>query len=283
MTIFWLRPRCWNPRPSPLPSASPINSGARKERTASRRSTFFPTTTVIGIIWCPPVDGSATLADYIGKELHAAWQAGLETDPVRALHALAITFAAPELVPRAPLQGLSADAAAAAIEAVSKVEDPFSLVGAFEICADRARSGSTICRLGRAPSRQSVRRHAALDRSVRALWRHFCHSHGTLRHARNAPAPAGFLAAPRRCSACFFSCPRMRRKRHRSEPDYILGDASFWRRILSFGRVRFRGRAAMAARMDSPEDSRRGSVRPHGRSLAPAFARSRSAKLEGAR
>ncbi len=83
-------------------------------------------------------DGSATLADYNGKELHAAWQVGLETDPVRALHALAITFAAPELVPRAPLQNLSADAAAAAIEAVSKVEDPFSLVGAFEICTDRA-------------------------------------------------------------------------------------------------------------------------------------------------
>ena len=79
-----------------------------------------------------------TLADYIGQELNAAWRDGLEADPVRALHALAVTFAAPELVPRASLQGLDADAAAKAIDAVSKVEDPFSLVGAFEICADRA-------------------------------------------------------------------------------------------------------------------------------------------------
>jgi hypothetical protein len=84
----------------------------------------------------PPMDGSAMLADYIGKELHAAWQTSVRADPVRALHAFATTFAAPELTPRALVQGLSTDTAAAAIESVSKVEDPFSLVGAFEICAD---------------------------------------------------------------------------------------------------------------------------------------------------
>jgi hypothetical protein len=95
-----------------------------------------------------PSDKSATLADYIGKELHAAWRAGLETDPVRALHAFAITFAAPELVPRSLLQGLSADAAAAAIEAVSKLKDPFSLAGAFEICADRADEDQRFVALG---------------------------------------------------------------------------------------------------------------------------------------
>ena len=61
---------------------------------------------------------------------------------------LAITFAAPELVPRSPLQGLDADAAAKAIEAVSKVEDPFSLVGAFEICADRAAQDQRFVALG---------------------------------------------------------------------------------------------------------------------------------------
>ena len=96
----------------------------------------------------PPVVGSAMLADYIGKELHAAWQAGLEADSVRALHALATTFAAPELVPRSLLQGVNADAAVAAIEAVSKVEDPFSLVGAFEICADRATEDQRFVALG---------------------------------------------------------------------------------------------------------------------------------------
>ena len=54
----------------------------------------------------PPVAGSMTLADYFGQELNAAWRDGLEADPVRALYRLAITFAAPELVPRSQLQGL---------------------------------------------------------------------------------------------------------------------------------------------------------------------------------
>ncbi len=95
-----------------------------------------------------PVAGSVTLADYIGQELNVAWRDGLEADPVRALRRLAITFAAPELVLRGPLQGLDADAAANAIEAVSKVEDPFSLVGVFEICADRAAQGQRFVTLG---------------------------------------------------------------------------------------------------------------------------------------
>ena len=96
----------------------------------------------------PPVVGSMTLAEYIEQELNSAWRGGLEADPVRALHGLAITFAAPELVPRAPLQGLDADAAAKAIDAVSKVEDPFSLAGAFEICADRAAQDQRFVTLG---------------------------------------------------------------------------------------------------------------------------------------
>lgn len=89
-----------------------------------------------------------TLADYVGQELSVAWRDGLEADPGRALDGLAITFAAPELVPRASLVGLDADAAAKAIEAVAKVEDPFSLVGAFEICADRASQDQRFVALG---------------------------------------------------------------------------------------------------------------------------------------
>jgi hypothetical protein len=96
----------------------------------------------------PPAAGSTTLADYVGLEMNAAWRDGLEADPGRALHGLAITFAAPELVPRASLQSLDADAAAKAIDAVSKVEDPFSLVGGFEICADRAAQDQRFVALG---------------------------------------------------------------------------------------------------------------------------------------
>lgn len=86
----------------------------------------------------PPVVSSAMLADYIAKELDGAWHADLKADPTRALHSLAITFAAPELVPRDLLRGVDAGAIEKAIEAVSKVEDPYSILGAFELCADRA-------------------------------------------------------------------------------------------------------------------------------------------------
>ena len=58
----------------------------------------------------PSAATSMTLADYVGQELSVAWRDGLEADPTRALYGLAITFAAPELVPRASLRGLDADA-----------------------------------------------------------------------------------------------------------------------------------------------------------------------------
>jgi hypothetical protein len=96
----------------------------------------------------PPADGSGMLADYTGKELRAEWQTSVKAAPVRALHAFATTFAAPELVPRDLLQDLSGDTAAAAIESISKVEDPFSLVGAFEICVDRIGQDQRFVALG---------------------------------------------------------------------------------------------------------------------------------------
>ena len=51
-------------------------------------------------------------------------------------------------MPCSSLRGLDADAAAEAIEAVSKVEDPFSLVGAFEICVDRMPQDRRFVTLG---------------------------------------------------------------------------------------------------------------------------------------
>ena len=96
----------------------------------------------------PPVAGSMTLADYIGQEMNAAWRDGLEADPTCALYRWAIIFVAPELVPLSPLQVLDAEVAAKAIEKVSEVEDPFSLVGAFEICADRTAQDKQFVALG---------------------------------------------------------------------------------------------------------------------------------------
>ena len=148
MTIFGRRPRCLNRRPRPLSSASPRKSGVQKAENRIAPVDVLPDDDRYWNHLLPPVAGSTTLADYIGQELNAAWRDGLEADPVRALHGLAITFAAPELVPRASLQSLDADAAAKAIDAVSKVDDPFSLVGAFEICADRAAQDQRFVALG---------------------------------------------------------------------------------------------------------------------------------------
>jgi hypothetical protein len=96
----------------------------------------------------PPVDGSVTLADYVTRELRATWQASLESDAVRAMHTLATTFAAPELVPRALLREQNPDKIAAAIESVANVEDPFSLAGAFEICSDHVGQDQRFIALG---------------------------------------------------------------------------------------------------------------------------------------
>jgi hypothetical protein len=96
----------------------------------------------------PAVAGSMTLADYSDQELSAAWRDGLEADPFRALYRWALTFAAAELVPHSRLQGLNTEVTAGAIETVLEVEDPLSLVGAFEICAGRAAQDQRFVILG---------------------------------------------------------------------------------------------------------------------------------------
>jgi hypothetical protein len=96
----------------------------------------------------PRLVHAQTLADYIGHEMDDAWRTSLEANAYRALHSLAIVFGAPELVPHAQLQGLSADDLANAIEAISRLEDPFSLAGAFEVCAARASGDQRFADLG---------------------------------------------------------------------------------------------------------------------------------------
>ena len=193
-----------------------------------------------------------------------AWRVGLDSDPVRTLYRWAMTFAAPELVPRSSLRGLDAEVAAGAIEAVSKVEDPFTLVGAFEICADRAAQDERFVCLGDRllyslfGDMQRLTGACALFGAIFVITTAHFATHETL---QRRPV---FWRRRRRYCARVSSCSRARRKWHRSERDDIVGDASFWRRILSFGCVGFRGRAAMAARMDFPEDSRR---RPIGRAV----------------
>lgn len=95
----------------------------------------------------PPRD-SVTLSQFIEHELHDAWRARLDQNPVRAVHSMATTFAAPGLVPYDLLRGLEPDQAVAALEAVSKVEDHFSVAGAFEFCADRVNQNERFIALG---------------------------------------------------------------------------------------------------------------------------------------
>lgn len=95
-----------------------------------------------------PVEGSVTLAEYIEKELRETWSRRLDKNPAQAFHSMATTFGAPALIPRALLQSLDANAAAAMIDLTAELEDPFSLEGAFEICADRVGQDQRFVALG---------------------------------------------------------------------------------------------------------------------------------------
>ena len=95
-----------------------------------------------------PVKESVTLAEYIEHELKEEWQTRLSIGPNYALHSMAMTFGAPALVPHALLQELDAQALTPIIESLSKVDDHFSLEGAFEICAGRFNEDQRFIALG---------------------------------------------------------------------------------------------------------------------------------------
>jgi hypothetical protein len=97
----------------------------------------------------PQLADAQTLSDYIGHEMDDAWRIGLEANSRRAFHSLAIMFGAPEVIPQERLRGLSAPDLANAIEAMTNLEDPFSLVGTLEICAERAATDQRFADLGR--------------------------------------------------------------------------------------------------------------------------------------
>jgi hypothetical protein len=80
---------------------------------------------------------SSTLAEYLENELKEARQARLAKGANYALHSMALTFGAPALVPHALMQELRADALAPILESLCEVDDHFSLLGAYEICAGR--------------------------------------------------------------------------------------------------------------------------------------------------
>jgi hypothetical protein len=83
-----------------------------------------------------PVDQSATLADFLEKELAAERRARIAKDPVKGFETISLTLSAPALVPKTMVAALDAETVFRMAESALRFDDHFTLVGAFEICAD---------------------------------------------------------------------------------------------------------------------------------------------------
>jgi hypothetical protein len=91
---------------------------------------------------------SGTLREFIDDELALEHRARVCADVVRGFQSMALTFSAPELVPREWLRELDSDTVLRGIEGLIAADDHFALVGAFEICAEYATSEDRFIALG---------------------------------------------------------------------------------------------------------------------------------------
>jgi hypothetical protein len=82
-----------------------------------------------------PRANSDTLAAFIGSELAAERRARLVFNPVSALPSIALTFSAPSLVPFDDMSALDLETRLKMLEGAVHLEDQFSLIGVFELCA----------------------------------------------------------------------------------------------------------------------------------------------------
>jgi hypothetical protein len=96
----------------------------------------------------PPAERSTTLDQYIASELEAEWRARLTVSQPLGLASIALTFAAPALIPRGLIESLPLDKAVAFLEAACAFDDPFGLVGALQTCADRVVGDARLVMLG---------------------------------------------------------------------------------------------------------------------------------------
>jgi hypothetical protein len=69
-------------------------------------------------------------------------------DSKHAFWSIALTFAAPALVPLSLFRGVRVQDTVELLENASKCDDPFALVGAFRICADRLDEDVRVTELG---------------------------------------------------------------------------------------------------------------------------------------
>jgi hypothetical protein len=83
-----------------------------------------------------PIEMSATLGDFTNTELTAERRCRISQSPLKAFETIFLTCGAPDLVPKAMLATLDTEAVLDILESALRFDDHFSLVSAFEICAD---------------------------------------------------------------------------------------------------------------------------------------------------
>jgi hypothetical protein len=83
-----------------------------------------------------PVAASGTLTEFIANELALERGARMIRNPILAFRYIALSFSAPALVPFDLFRPLDKETKKRLLEEALLLEDHFSLVGAFELCAD---------------------------------------------------------------------------------------------------------------------------------------------------
>lgn len=91
---------------------------------------------------------SQTLPQFIDDELAAERRARVAADVGCGFSSMALTFGAPELVPREWIRGLDVETVVRGVSELATAEDHFSLAGAFEICADCVAKDARFVALG---------------------------------------------------------------------------------------------------------------------------------------
>jgi hypothetical protein len=79
---------------------------------------------------------STSLDAFASEELAEARRIAVQNDSMRGFAVLSLSFCAPKLVPTTWLGGMGDDALVVMIEGVTDFDDPFALIGSFELCAE---------------------------------------------------------------------------------------------------------------------------------------------------
>jgi hypothetical protein len=95
-----------------------------------------------------PAEQSATLPEFIEKELEAERRARIANNPAKAFETISLTLSAPALVPKTMLATLDVETVLRMVESTLRFDDHFALVGAFEICADWVEKDARFIALG---------------------------------------------------------------------------------------------------------------------------------------